>query len=106
MNLGRSGASCSECGADTPKKVYLCNPCINFDPYYSDYRTEEETWFEAQYYKDIEETMHQLDVWAEQEAFWGEDRYGDFLRKQEEVFWETMNAIEESISAYHGLTGN
>ncbi len=100
-------SNCNECGRKTPKKIYICNPCNNFDPDYGDYRTEEETWFEAQYYKDMEETMYQLDIWAEQEAFWREETaLEEFLQIEEEVFWETMNAIEKSIAAYHSLTEN
>ena len=77
-------SNCNECGRKTPKKVYLCNPCINFDPDYGDYRTEWEIWDEKAF-------LAAEAMMAEETAL------EEFLRKEEEVFWETMNAIEKSM---------
>ena len=90
-------SNCNECGRKTPKKVYLCNPCINFDPDFSDYRTEEEIQYEEQYWEDVEEMME-------------EDALKEFWRKKdeelEEKFWELIFDQRNKEAAIHALTGN
>ncbi len=93
MNLGQSGASCSECGADTPKKVYLCTSCINFDPDYGDYRTEWEIWDEEEFRKDME---FMLRIEAEREA------EQTALEEFEDQLWvEMMDNIRGDLDFYN-----
>ena len=87
-------SNCNECGRKTPKKVYLCNPCINFDPDYSDYRTEWEIWDEKAF-------LAAEAMMAEETAL------EEFLRKEDalqDAYWEDMWKKEQT--ALHALTGN
>ncbi len=87
-------SNCNECGRKTPKKVYLCNPCINFDPDYADYRAEADIQYEEQYWKDVEAMME-------------EDAMEEFMRKEDEAqdkYWDMM--FDKKKEALHALTGN
>ncbi len=95
-------SNCNECGRKTPKKVYLCNPCINFDPDYSDYRTEEEIRYEEQYYKDM------VEVEYDERELWRELDFSTFdeMEDSDEIdrmYWEILD--EEGLTALHALTG-
>ncbi len=111
-------SNCNECGRKTPKKVYLCNPCINFDPDFGDYRTEWEIWDEEESRKDMEAMLRieaereveetaleefEDQLWMDmlgniqEEAFYND--YLDHEAVTDEVYWA-------EIAAYHGLTGN
>ncbi len=87
-------ANCNECGRDTPKKVYLCDPCINYDPTDSDYGKDYDIAYEEQYWKDVEAMME-------------EDALEEFMRKEDEAqdkYWDMM--FDREKEALHALTGN
>ena len=104
-------SNCNECGRKTPKKVYICNSCINFDPDYSDYRTEWEIWDEKAF------------LAAEKEMAW-QDLRAQLLKEDEEFeeqlwmgmdldLYDTYDAMydwekeeKEERTALHALTGN
>ncbi len=104
-------ANCTECGRDTPKKIYLCTPCLNFDPDYGDYRTEEEIRYEEDYWEDMYGVCYSE---LENEAYFsrlhdlGEEervlKELDDFQSAFDAFLENM--IEMERTAFYALTGN
>ena len=98
-------SNCNECGRKTPKKVYLCNPCINFDPDYSDYQwdgsisgTEQMETFEERLYRDIN---------ARVDSYIDSDILVAYKVSSGRIYWKIAEDEEDKErTALHTLTGN
>ena len=107
-------SNCNECGRKTPKKTYICDSCINFDPDDIDDQDSFNVWQEKMYLEEEERLawyeMSKQQQKEDEAQFWDYgldeiDAIEEEERRAEEMrIDEIMD--EEGLTALHALTGN